>query len=237
MLNLKSVESATWWIAIFLAYFFVATLTGAFRAWVARAMGDDTPEYMGFLTLNPMVHSDPIGFFFLMFFGFGWGKYIPINPFNITGKFRWLKISVAYFSSFFANIAMATVSLLILIVSFGSNVLNISARMMMYGRLFQGFFIGSYPDSSSLMIAIALFLSALMYLNVLLGVLNFIISGFAFFSMVFADRFEVFGKYRDILLILIPMFIIFFFAGDLRILVVYIITNIGYILAKMLGIP
>ena len=84
MFSLKSMESIISLMTIVLAYFFVATIAGFFRAWVARAMGDDTPERMGFLNFNPLVHIDPMGFFLMIFLGFGWVKHVIINPYNIT---------------------------------------------------------------------------------------------------------------------------------------------------------
>ena len=109
-------------MTLVLAYFIVVTIAGLFRAWVAKIMGDNTPEKMGFLSFNPLVHTDPIGFFFLLIFRFGWGRYIPINPFNIVGRFRIIRLFLAYVSDTFIHLVMATVSLVTLIVYFGLNV-------------------------------------------------------------------------------------------------------------------
>lgn len=54
------------------------------HAWAADKLGDDTPRYQGRLNLNPMSHLDPVGFFLLMFAGFGWGKPVQINPRNFN---------------------------------------------------------------------------------------------------------------------------------------------------------
>jgi len=51
----------------------------AAHALAADRLGDDTPRLAGRLTLNPLAHLDPIGSLFLLFFGFGWGKPVPIN--------------------------------------------------------------------------------------------------------------------------------------------------------------
>jgi len=47
---------------------------------VAAKLGDQTAKLAGRLTLNPLSHLDPLGTFFLLVFGFGWGKPVPINP-------------------------------------------------------------------------------------------------------------------------------------------------------------
>jgi Zn-dependent protease len=57
------------------------------HAWMANRLGDDTPRRMGRLTLDPVVHLDPMGS--LMFiitqlsgYGLGWAKPVPFNPRN-----------------------------------------------------------------------------------------------------------------------------------------------------------
>ena len=52
------------------------------HAWSAWKLGDDTAARQGRLSLNPMVHIDPIGTVLLPMLGvpFGWAKPVPINP-------------------------------------------------------------------------------------------------------------------------------------------------------------
>jgi len=227
MLSLGSVRLIISLITNFLAYFLVATIAGSFKAWVVCALGDETPERMGFLTLNPLAHADPIGFFFLIIFGFGWGKHIFINPYNITGRFRTLKLLVAYLSDVFAYFVIATVSLVVLIVSFGPTV---------FGNLVKAQFVQAYPQSSSYAIALALIFVAAIYLSTLLAALSFIISGFSYLSIVFSDRLNNAGKYKDVLFLLIPMLLIFFFIAPLRVFVFWGIYRVGFIVAKFLGV-
>lgn len=58
------------------------------HAYAADKLGDDTPRMQGRLNLNPLSHIDPIGFFLLMFAGFGWGKPVQINPRNFNRNVR-----------------------------------------------------------------------------------------------------------------------------------------------------
>lgn len=53
------------------------------HAWVGHLKGDKTAELMGRLSLNPIVHIDPLGFIPLLLFGFGWAKPVPFNPYNL----------------------------------------------------------------------------------------------------------------------------------------------------------
>lgn len=50
------------------------------HAWTADYFGDDTPRSQGRLTLNPLVHLDPIGSLLLLVAGFGWARPVMINP-------------------------------------------------------------------------------------------------------------------------------------------------------------
>lgn len=49
------------------------------HAWAASRLGDNTARYNGRYTLNPLVSFDPIGSLFLLLFGFGWAKPVPID--------------------------------------------------------------------------------------------------------------------------------------------------------------
>jgi Zn-dependent protease len=52
------------------------------HAWSAWRLGDDTAARAGRLTLNPLVHLDPIGTVLLPLLGipFGWAKPVPLSP-------------------------------------------------------------------------------------------------------------------------------------------------------------
>jgi Zn-dependent protease len=64
------------------------------HALAAYRLGDSTAKLMGRLTLNPIVHFDPIGGILLAVsfigagFGFGWAKPTPVNPANLEGGHR-----------------------------------------------------------------------------------------------------------------------------------------------------
>ena len=61
------------------------------HAWVATALGDPTPRRLGRLSLNPLVHLDPLGTVLMLMavlggFGIGWGKPVPVNPYNLRTR-------------------------------------------------------------------------------------------------------------------------------------------------------
>lgn len=56
------------------------------HAQMADFLGDPTAKYQGRLTINPFAHLDPLGTLFLFVFGFGWGKPVPFNPYNLRNR-------------------------------------------------------------------------------------------------------------------------------------------------------
>lgn len=59
----------------------VATTIHEFsHAYLADRLGDPTPRIQGRLTLNPLAHLDPVGTLMMIFFHFGWGKPVQVNP-------------------------------------------------------------------------------------------------------------------------------------------------------------
>jgi Zn-dependent protease len=68
------------------------------HAWMASRCGDDTARSQGRVSLNPLVHIDPIGTFLIpmmqIFFPLfssiliGWAKPVPVNPNNLRNPKR-----------------------------------------------------------------------------------------------------------------------------------------------------
>lgn len=58
------------------------------HAYVADQLGDPTPRLQGRVSLNPIVHMDLTGLLFLLFIGFGWGKPVVFDPFNLKNPRR-----------------------------------------------------------------------------------------------------------------------------------------------------
>ncbi len=58
------------------------------HALVADRLGDPTPRAQGRLTLNPLAHLDPLGTLALLFAGFGWGKPVQIDTYNLSSPRR-----------------------------------------------------------------------------------------------------------------------------------------------------
>lgn len=80
-------------IIAFLVSFVVATAIHEFmHAWTAWKLGDPTARDLGRITLNPLAHFEPFGFFGMVMIsiGFpfiGWGKPVPVQPARFTHAF------------------------------------------------------------------------------------------------------------------------------------------------------
>ncbi len=84
-------------VAIALLYvvplLFAVILHEVAHGWVAEKLGDPTARLLGRITLNPLVHIDPIGTIILpavllltgSHFLFGWAKPVPVNFQNLRG--------------------------------------------------------------------------------------------------------------------------------------------------------
>ena len=52
------------------------------HAKTAEWLGDPTARYQGRVSLNPLRHLDPVGSIFMLLFGFGWGRPVPVASLN-----------------------------------------------------------------------------------------------------------------------------------------------------------
>ncbi len=102
------------WILIFIVLIFSAILHEYAHGYAAYALGDPTAKNMGRLTLNPVPHIDPFYTILLPIimiilptnFIIGGAKPVPINPFNLRGRYAQMKVALSGPGS---NIALALV--------------------------------------------------------------------------------------------------------------------------------
>lgn len=85
------------------------------HGYVALRLGDSTARDTGRITLNPAKHFDPMGFLFLLFFGFGWAKPVPVNT-RYMKNARWGFVLTSLAGPF-SNILLAFLSALLLNIS------------------------------------------------------------------------------------------------------------------------
>ncbi len=91
-------------IVIIVALILSIVLHEMAHGYAANWLGDPTARLQGRLSLNPLVHLDPLGSIVvpaLLFFGnagfiFGWAKPVPYNPYNLSDqRYGEAKVAVA----------------------------------------------------------------------------------------------------------------------------------------------
>jgi Zn-dependent protease len=130
----------------------------ACHALMADRLGDRTPQSQGRVTLNPLAHLDPLGTLMMLFVGFGWGKPVQFNPYGLKTSPKTATLLVAAagpLSNFLAAFVLA---------------LPIQFDMVPYINPFATRIVGIETTQEYA----GLFLSAAVYLSIILGVFNLI---------------------------------------------------------------
>ena len=124
-MRLELIDGIRTLIMSLLVYIPIATLSGYFTAWVAKKVGDDLPERMGYLTLDPFSHFSVFGFSLLLlselfgeyltfFRGFpGFGRFIIFDP---VKSFKPFKTFCLAFARGFAYFLLLTFGLVFIIL-------------------------------------------------------------------------------------------------------------------------
>ena len=86
-------------VIVGIAVMFVIVACRIFQAYVALALGDDTPKNNGATSLNPANHIDLMGFICFIIFKFGWAKPMEIKMSNFKNRF-WGKIIYSLSNAF-----------------------------------------------------------------------------------------------------------------------------------------
>ena len=100
-------ENQQQFLVIVLAIVYALTIHEFSHSLMATTLGDNTSKLSGRLTLNPMAHLDIFGTLMLLMAGFGWGKPVPVNPYNLKVKrFGSALVSLAGPLSNFLSVAL-----------------------------------------------------------------------------------------------------------------------------------
>lgn len=76
-------ENPLLFTVIAVALLFSVTIHEFSHAFVAFKLGDPTAKNLGRMSLNPLAHLDPLGTIALLIVGFGWGKAVPVDYYNL----------------------------------------------------------------------------------------------------------------------------------------------------------
>jgi Zn-dependent protease len=73
-------------IVFFIGLIIAITIHEFSHAFIADYFGDPTPRAYGRVTLNPLKHLDPLGTLMMFVVHFGWGKPVPVDPYNLSKR-------------------------------------------------------------------------------------------------------------------------------------------------------
>lgn len=204
-------------ITLLIAYLFTVTIAGCFRAWVAKKMGDSTAEDAGFLTLDPIVHSDFLGILLLTLFGVGWGQNIPVNPHNIHAPHRTLKMVCAFFSGVFIHLVLSSIALFSLSLIFESHTSLADASI------------------SSFTLSTGNIITSFILLNVFLAVVSLVINTVSFIVFQASEKYGTFPTYVHYIILFLPIIIFIVFSTQIQHGIMYIIMALSSVLAHLFG--
>lgn len=163
------------------------------HGYAAYKCGDNTAQWHGRLSLNPLKHLDPIGTLMMLLFGFGYARPVPINPRNFNHYKR--DLCIVSLAGPLSNVFLAILGLL-----------------LRYGVL-QIVFLQSDETfmaiaSSNLFMMWSLFISSFIMANVTLAVFNLIpippLDGSRLLSVLLPDRIAaIIEKYEQIIMLVV----------------------------------
>jgi len=235
MLTTHNAELFITLITFLISYFVAITGANMFRSWVAYQMGDDSAVQLGFFTINPLQHVDPIGLCCLFLFNFGWGAAVPFYPFNVKDPWRKSKIAVAYFSDTFIQFIFGVIGVVALLLIFDPRIIGAMYYMVMSYSVSYLSIAKIYPAHSTFAVSLGFIIFSFVYLNVVMGVLNFIINISNYIIFLWAHSSSQVAQYGHYITMGLPIVLILFFSGMLRFLAVTLISYMGLLVIHLMG--
>jgi Zn-dependent protease len=158
-----------------IAFLFAISVHESAHAWTANRCGDPTARKLGRISLNPIVHIDPVGTIvmplialFTHFPVIGWAKPTPVDPRNFKNAVRddILTAVAGPVSNFL--VAGGTVALMLMIAKTSAHGSFLVKGLAQYGPGF------AQVAGTSFLVPLTLFFYELMWINVVLAVFNLI---------------------------------------------------------------
>jgi Zn-dependent protease len=177
------------------------------HAYIADTLGDGLPRRMGRVTLNPLAHLEPAGTALMLIVGIGWGRPVPVNPYNTRNpKFALGTTAAAGPISNFVVAAVAGLPMKLDLVPWTSPFDKFRASLLA-------------ADGWQLDDYLSIYLSAIVLFSLLLGVFNLLpiapLDGFKVAVGVLpsglSEQFAQLERYGPI--ILITLLVLPFFTG------------------------
>jgi len=163
----------------FIVFLFSLSVHESAHAWTSERFGDDTGRVLGRISLNPLVHIDPIGTILFPLLGmvrgigFGWAKPVPVNPLNWRDKDKanfWVSAAGPISNLIIAIVVFAVLKSLILLGAIEGSMAYRSLDSVTSGGVVGTSALDGSDDG--LMFPLVLMMTQAVFLNVILAVFN-----------------------------------------------------------------
>jgi hypothetical protein len=218
MMTLKIAEFLNWFIISTIAYLFVTIFSGYLQALISKKLGDPSAEYAGFLSFNPLIYIDWLGYALFLMTGFGWGAMVPIDPYHFTGRYKRLELIFAYASRPIVHGTLILLMLMLMVACFGG----------LFGQeipILQFFL--NHPELTivirRLIIAIVGFALAFMVYSILIGFVRLLL----FYSL---KEVTVSWQQLEIVSLIMAFLMIYFLANPVTMILLRVLLAIEFFL-------
>lgn len=237
-MTIKNTEMIISIVTVLLTYCMCAPLVGYVRAWVAGQMGDDTPEQLGFLTLNPFVHVSRIWLILIIwlqvlsqYMPFGLGRYVPINPHNIQGSSRKLKLATAYFSDTIAAIGISVTAFFVMLFMHGQLAMKFLQQTVTLQHLAL-----ANPAASTFSLITTWFLLTFFIMSSLMAAFSLIINCFHFIYFSYFEESLRNNEYTDMIMLFGPLLLLYILIYVVRDSIMIFVIYVARLLALLTGV-
>jgi len=148
------------------AAFLVPVIHEMVKAICSALQGDPVPKNTGRLTLNPFKHFDPIGFVFILLFGFGWGNPTPTAALHY--KNRQQGVLITYLVPVLVNLLLGVGAVIVVAI------MTTSTNLQMEGHFAFWLYINTPIFTTDVYLLALILLSHFAFINICIALFNII---------------------------------------------------------------
>jgi hypothetical protein len=232
MISLHTTEAIITTVLLFFAYIFSITLSGNIQAYVAKWMGDDTADKLGFTEFNPFIFIDTLSIVWFIVFQLMMGQPIPIRLSAIKRSWWPVRVFLTFGSPTICNFILAvasSVGVLLLCGPMGQiATVNMSSSLQILSMV--------QPNASTIKLVLCMFLGVMAFANILLATLSAVRQTIFFIVMYQLEKDFRFIEHANILIACGPLLVVFFFGNMIFSSFLYIIGCTVMGIGKVCGV-
>lgn len=216
---------------LFFAYVFSITFAGSLQAIIAKSMGDETADEMGYADFNPIAHINWLSLIFFLLLKFMAGQSIPVDIRNIRRSYYKLRLAWVFGSRCLFYLLFSILSILALLLLHSPTTTTGSAHTAL------AHMISGMPETTSpLVVLLADFCKSMLGANVLLAMFSGIQETVNCIAMYKFEKDPAFMEYFYPIMIFAPLALIFFFGNDVIDVFATVVMALAFKIALIIGI-